>query len=272
MSNLTPRAAVIGDNSGAALLADIEKLLDFTPPTHAELEQEIADLVNRRDELLSGVDRCPETIEDDDTERRATDLARLIGVAVTNSNTKRLARGEPARTAQALVNAVYSRITTPLEQAKNTVLSRLTVYQRAKAAAERRRRDEEAARQREEAERLRKAAEEAEAAAKEEADLRDAIAVDASAQQAEADAAAATRAATAKPADLHRARGDFGAVGSLRTAWTGDITDRETLDLEALRPHIALDALEKAVRAYVRAGGRDLRGANIYQDTRTVVR
>lgn len=271
MSNPTPPRG-IGDNSRAALLADLEKLLDFTPPTYAELEEEIGGLVIRRDELLSGVDRCPEVIEDDDTEKRATDLARLIGAAVSNSETRRLARNEPARQTQALVNAVYGKITAPLTQAKNTVLARLTVYQRAKAAAERRRREEEARLAAEIAEAERRAAEAAEKAAQDERALNEAVAQDAAAAQAEADAAMAARAAAAKPAALHHSRGDLGGRSSLRTIWTGEVVDRDDLDLNVLRAHLSLDELNKAVRSFVRAGGRRLRGAKIYEDIRTIVK
>jgi hypothetical protein len=270
MSDLTPRG--IGDNSKAALLDDLEKLLDFEKPTLDELEEEIGGLVLRRDELLGGVERCPEVIEDDDTGNRAADLARLIGAAISNSETRRLARNEPARQAQALVNSVYSRITTPLSQAKATVLGRLTTYQRAKAAAERERRLEEARRREEEARLARAAAREAEEKARTEAELNKAVVEAETADQATADAILAQQLAAVKPADLSRQRGDFGAVASLRQSWTFDITDLDGLDLDKLRPHIPKAALEQAIRSYIKAGGRSLRGAEIYQTAKTSVR
>tara|TARA_R110000868_G_scaffold350642_4_gene611924 strand:+ start:639 stop:1226 length:588 start_codon:yes stop_codon:yes gene_type:complete len=78
--------------------------------------------------------------------------------------------------------------------------------------------------------------------------------------------------ATAKAADLSRTRGDHGSVSSLRTFWTFSDVERATIDLEVLRHHIPEEALEKAVRSFVKAGGRELAGARIFEDTKTVVR
>jgi hypothetical protein len=93
----------IGDNSRHAILDDLQPLMDFMPPSYAELESEVEGLLSRRDQLLDGVSRMPQAIPDEDTERRASDLARMIGAAIRTSETTRMARNEPARQAQALV-------------------------------------------------------------------------------------------------------------------------------------------------------------------------
>jgi hypothetical protein len=59
-------------------------------------------------------------------------------------------------------------------------------------------------------------------------------------------------------------RGEMGAVTSLVERWEFSHLDRETLDLETLREHIPLDGLEKAVRSYIKAGGRELGGVRIF--------
>ncbi len=46
-----------------------------------------------------------------------------------------------------------------------------------------------------------------------------------------------------------------------------DPVDRDKIDLEALRPYISEDGLIRAVLSYIRAGGRELRGVRIYQDS-----
>ena len=222
------------------------------------LEEEATPLARRRDELLASVDRAPLEITDDDLAGRTADLIMLIATCHKAAETQRVGCKEPFLEAGRAVDGFYKKITVPLEKAKRAIEQRLTAYQRKKADEERRRREEDAERQR-------LAAEEAAKSIATDADLDEAI-------NAEADAKKAETAAEAKPAELSRSRGDLGAVASLRTEWTGEITDRNNLDLLALRAHIPLDALEKAVRSFVRAGGRELKGANIYERTSSVVR
>ena len=54
--------------------------------------------------------------------------------------------------------------------------------------------------------------------------------------------------------------------------WVFDEIDRASLDLEALRFHIPADGLEKAVRSFIKAGGRELRGTRIFETTAATVR
>ena len=75
-----------------------------------------------------------------------------------------------------------------------------------------------------------------------------------------------------KPAALARTRGDYGSVSTLQTRWVGELTSRADLDLEALRAFIPEDALTQAIGGFVRAGGRSLRGARIFEDTNVQVR
>jgi hypothetical protein len=80
------------------------------------------------------------------------------------------------------------------------------------------------------------------------------------------------RAAEQKQADLSRTRGDLGSVGSLRTDWVHDSFDRGIIDLEALRQHLPADAIDQAIRSFIKAGGRQLRGTSIFEQTTAVVR
>jgi hypothetical protein len=77
---------------------------------------------------------------------------------------------------------------------------------------------------------------------------------------------------TAKASDLAKARGAYGGVASRRTSWVGEIRDVALVDLEKLRPHLALPDLQKAVNAYVRNGGRNLAGVLIEQRATAAVR
>lgn len=75
------------------------------------------------------------------------------------------------------------------------------------------------------------------------------------------------RAADGKSSDFSRTRG-AASLSSTSDYWTGHMTDLDQLDLEALRYHIPLDALDKAIKSCVRAGNRQIAGASIYQETR----
>ena len=253
-------------------LVDNDLVGSNRPPLDELLAEESAPLAARRDELLGSVARAPETIADEATSERVADLVRMIMACRKAAETTRVGRNEPYLAAGALIDAHYKKITNPLDHAKATLEQRLTFYQRAKAEAARREREAEARARAEEAERQRREAEAAAAAAKTEAELDSAVSAEELARHAEADAAKAQKAAEVKPAELSRTRGDFGSIASLRTEWTGDVVDRDELDLEKLRPFIPLDGLEKAVRAFVKAGGRDLRGARVYERQYTVVR
>lgn len=83
----------------------------------------------------------------------------------------------------------------------------------------------------------------------------------------------AVKGTLAGSAELSRTRGD-GSVSSIREEYTGEVADRDKLDLEALRDHIPFEALNQAVRSWVKANdaNRQLRGAMIYQQTMTMVR
>lgn len=88
---------------------------------------------------------------------------------------------------------------------------------------------------------------------------------------AEDSAAKLAKQAAAPVKDLSRTRGQIGQSG-LRQSWTFDGYDRAKLDLEALRQHLPDEALQQAIRSFIRAGGRNLRGVSIYEDAKAVVR
>ena len=235
------------------------------------LAEEAAQLTSRRDELLGSVDRAPLVVVTEEEAGKVADLIKMITACHKNAEIARVARKEPFLASGRAVDGFYKQITDPLEKAKGKVALRLTAYQRAKEAEERRRREEEARLQAEEAERQRQAAAAAAQAMQTSAQLDAAIAAERHAKQVAADAEKARQAAAAKPAELSRTRGDFGAVASLRTEWTGELISRDEIDLEALRPHVNTVEIEKAIRSFVRVGGRQLRGARIYERQISVV-
>ena len=46
-----------------------------------------------------------------------------------------------------------------------------------------------------------------------------------------------------------------------------DLVDLDKIDLEALRPYISEDDITRAVLSFIRAGGRELSGVQIYQES-----
>lgn len=60
--------------------------------------------------------------------------------------------------------------------------------------------------------------------------------------------------------------------GSVRKVWKHKDVDRDKLDLEALRPFFPDAALDDAIRAFIKAGRRTLKGVEIYEDIVTTIR
>lgn len=231
-----------------------------------------ADILARADELLAAALRVPDTVGDDETAGKVGDFIKQITACGKAAESARVSEKEPHLAASRVVDGFFKAVTDPLDKAKKGIESRLTVFLRAKEEAARKERERIAAEERAAAEAARKAAEEAEKAAQDSAGLATAIDAAEAARKAQADAETATKAAEVKAAELSRSRGEYGSLASLRTFMDFADLDRATLDLEALRHHLPVEALEKAVRAYIKAGGRELRGVRIYENTQASVR
>jgi hypothetical protein len=237
----------------------------------AKLQAENEALLRRRDELLAAEARIP-AINDEDAARKVSDFIKQITAASKSADGARVAAKEPYLEGGRGIDGFFKAISDPLTDLKKKVERRLTDYLRAKEAEERERRQREEREARERAEQARREAEAAAQAMRDAASLDEAVQAEKAADAAAADAVKAEVAATAKPAELSRVRGEYGAVSSLRTEWVFEGVDRATIDLEALRPYLPVDGIEKAIRSFIRAGGRELRGTRIYETTNAVVR
>jgi hypothetical protein len=236
------------------------------------VKEEAAELLARGRELLTTARDVPDVIEDEETCGKAADLKKALISCERALDKQRANLKDPYLAAGRVIDGQYKKPIETLQAASAVLGKRLTVYQNLKAERQRRAREAEARRAAEEAAKRQREAEERAKAIQTEQQLEEALQAEDRAAQAEAERIAAEQAAKAKAADLSRSRGDLGAVASLRETWVGEIADRDDLDLAALRPHIPLPALEQAVRAFVRAGGRELRGARIFKSQTTVVR
>ena len=240
-------------------------------PTHERLNEQYIDLMARRDALLAGVENVP-TPEDDETAGKIGDFIKQVAATIKNANSNRVSEKEPYLDGGRQVDGFFKGITEPLDRAKKAIELKLNVYLRAKAETERRAAEEAAKQAAEDAKRAQEEAAQQAATMQDDDTLDVAVQADEAARQAEADSIKAARDAEAKAAEFSRTRGDLGSVASLRTFWDFKIEDYDHIDLGVLRPHIPRDAIEKACRSFVKAGGRELRGVTVFENTQTVVR
>lgn len=246
------------------------------------LKDRHSELVARKNQLLNTGATVPAVIEDEETAKRLADLLAMFRDLLKQTKGQFELEKAPYLTAGRAVDGFFTAgIKDPIERMGSELKQRQLRYVEAKAEKERARLRAEAEAQRAEADR--KAREAAEAETKRlaaEAEARRVAALQANPnagqepapapqsapskaetdllqQAASADQAAAQleRKAEAKPSELGRVRGDLGGVSTIRKIWTGEMTDRAKLDLEALRPHLGEEALNKACAAYARAHG-----------------
>ncbi len=256
---------------------DERGLGDNRPPPDASpirdrLTEDHAGMLSRRDELLAASERVPPSVEEESTAQKVGDFIKQLQAAVKNADAARVAEKEPYLDGGRQVDGFFKKITEPLAKVKKDIEGRLSIFLRKKADAERKVREEAERKAREEAERAAREAAACIQALKDEEGLEAAIAAEEFAKQTAAAALEAAKETEAKAAELSRTRGDYGSVASLRTFWDHKDLDRDKLALEPLRSHLPLDALEKAVRSYIKAGGHELAGVTIFENTSTVVR
>ena len=243
------------------------------PPSEMELLPERllnknAIILIHADDLVQASFRIPARIDDKETAGKAGDYIKQLTGCIKKLEAERVSEKEPFLSMGRAVDGFFKVYTESLSAAKARAEKPLSDYLRRVADEERRARQAEA-------DRLRKEAEEQAAAAQvfESAKMQPIAdkAMD-EAVNTEMRAANMAKAAEAKPAHLAQSRGASGSLSSLRTRWVGEIIDRDALDLEKLRQHIPLEALQKAVNSLVAAGGRELAGATIYEKSEAVVR
>lgn len=228
---MSAAAATIGHNSPPSPIEELR----------AQLAEDTAKLIARKDELLASAGRAPEIILDDETAGKVGDLIKLIMAAQKAAETARTSAKEPHLEAGRAVDGFYkSALLDPLDRAKRIVQGRLSSFLEAKALAARRAAEAEAKRQREESERLA-----AEAAARAD-DIKMDQAVVAETRAIEAEALA-----EAKPAELSQTRGDYGSVSGLRTTWEYEVTDIAQI------PRNFLILNDTAVKAHIKTRFKD---------------
>ncbi len=250
------------------------------PPTDADplmdrLREDHASLLERRDELLGGIDRAPDAIDDEKTAGVMADFVEqqinkfLKAVKAVHENEK-----APFLGAGRTVDSFKHTLIDDIEKGKAKLNTVRKAYADAKAAEERRRREEEERKAREVAKKMQEEADARAAELREQKDMDAALEAEDNAKLAQATAEKAAKAAAAKPAELGKSRGEYGGQTTLKQFWNFTNLNRSAIDLDALRSHLPADALDKAVRSWINANkdslaaGKTLAGVRIFEDTR----
>lgn len=234
----------------------------------ASLTEKHAKLLDGATRMIEAADRIPIIIEDEENAGKASDFIKMVTGLQKGLEAERVNEKEPYLRLGRAVDGFFKVKIDALSTAAARAKRPLDTFLKKKAAEEQRRRQDEA-------NVLRQRQEEEARAAQLLANANLAPEADKVMDQAvitEQQAAKAQQAAEAKPADMTHSRGESGARAALVTTWKGEIIDQALLDLNALRFHINPEALQKALNSFVKAGGRELVGARIFEDSQTVVR
>jgi hypothetical protein len=238
---------------------------DNMPPSDLEIAQSRLDEKER--ELRKGIasvtkEPLPEIVLDDLEAGKIAE--RLKSLRVIRKD---------AESAHESVKAPYLQCTQAIDAWKRNVLAVIAGHEAEaskplndflarKEAAERARQQEMARIEREKAEAL------AAAAAKhQDAGIADAAGelLDAAVESEQYANRVEINAMNARPADLAKARTGF-ASASRKTAWVGRIDNLAALNLEKLRPYLKPEALQVALNAFVKNGGRECAGTIIREE------
>lgn len=216
------------------------------------LKQRFGELTDKVEEYRQSADRAPAIVQTHEQAELMTKFIKQLGLVSRQIEDRRKVEVDPYRASTKAINDWFSPYKDTLDGLKKEMTSRLDLFQREqariareKAEAERREAEARALKQAEAA----RTAEEVEQAAK-------------ALEQADKAPSRAPTGATITDA----------GTATVRTFWTFEGLDMATIDLEALRPYLDPSAIEKAIRAAIKDGQRDLKGVNIVQQSTTVVR
>lgn len=219
----------LGDNLPPKEFAIGESITTYLKGIHHRL-------ITRRDELIGAEARLPELPADKDSpdaERAVTEYARQISACSKTADTERVSAKEPYLDGGRRVDAFFKAIIEPLGTLSLRINTKLTAYKR---GVEKRERD-----------RLAAEAKAAEAAAVDDASLAKAI--------------EAEELTKAPSTDLTRTRTQYGASSSLSHFADFKDVDRDQLSWGMLKEHFTDDAINSAIRSYLRANKKTIEDA-----------
>lgn len=252
-----------------SLLPDIAPQGHNNPPSQLGLlQQQYTILLDVADKRMANAARIPAICKDEATAAKITDMIKLLNSCRTEVEKTHKVEKAPWLEGGRVVDDLFNPMAKKLKIAAEQAGKPLTKFQLDKAAEVRRKAEEEAEKARLEAEKHANAG-----AALEQENMHAAAGVAfAEAEAYDKRAESAESVMEAKPSELVQTRTKSGAVASVRVSWTGEVTDRNKLDLEALRAYLPMDALVTAVKAFAKAEKRQIAGARIFEDAKVGVR
>lgn len=286
-----------------AIMAEVnvDRALTNNPPALKDrLNVDFAHVIEASDKLLEkAADFIDKPILDDAGLEPVSDHIKDIVKYTKRIEALRTDEKEPYLEGGRIVDSFFKSITKRLDDQAASLNKITTKYLKDKSDREREEREERARIAREEQRRIaaetqRKLDEAAAAdrAAREAAARAQTLGAARAAEQAQADAersfkaaleserkemlasaavARAERQSAAAPSDMARTRGGA-SLATLRTTWEFEIEDAKSIPLDILRPHIPAEAINQALRSFIKAGGREIAGVRIFEDSKAMVR
>ncbi|MCC8949317.1 hypothetical protein H8A97_30500 [Bradyrhizobium sp. Arg62] len=245
----------------------VEKTDNLPPPlvTKDQLTVDFLHLVHEVAELENDCLDLPNVAEDDEDLARITKTAGGIIKLAKRIDGQKKDEKRPFLDASTVLESFFTHELGATLAALKTNLEKVsTAYQRKKATREQADRDRAAAEAREKAI-------EAQRQVEQTVQTGNVQAVAAAVTQSNALTDFANRAAaqaSAPVSSMGFVKTDAGTA-SLVDNWTFDELDMNTVDLEMLRPFIAQASVEQALRAFIKAGRREIKGARIFNDSKS---
>lgn len=222
------------------------------------LKEDHAELVGLVDAIAARANDLPKEIGDDEQLKLVAEVGAVAAAEWANTDNARKREKDPFLNASREVDAFFKPFLERLERIKKLLAQRAAKYQDDKEAAARRLQEEAARAARAELEERRKAAEEAARAGRTD---------DAMDELREAEAAeTALREAEAAP-EVETVRTDSGVTVAGRKEWAFEIADYDAIPLSKLKPYLDREAVEKAIRSYLKfaKGDAKLEGVRFFQ-------
>lgn len=219
------------------------------PDTANRLIEDYAPLEAETKALLDKARELPTVIEDEATYEQLTRTVKDLRAKQARADEYREIEKKPHLLAGRAIDFHFGDIVTRLKTGREILEKRASAYLAAKAAAERKRRDEELAAQRAEADRLAEEARKLEQANKPkeaEKTLHKAVLAERVADLTEGNAAATTS------QDLSRTRSSTG-TSSLTTSWDFQTLDLDAIPFEKIKHYFTPADVEKAIRGFIKA-------------------
>jgi len=222
------------------------------------------------DPIAARANLQPQEITTDEQNFALGEVIKDAGIALRGLEAVRVTEKAPYLAACRTVDETFKVGTSRLEKIIDRLGQRASKFAHAKKVEARRLADEEAKRLRDEEERQREIARRADEAGR----AKTAAKHGGKAEDLSSRAEAAEKIATTKTADLTRTSSDTGLVATASDKWDFRVADWSKVDLAALRPFIAVEALEKALRAHMRIhkGSMPIAGVEFVEGTKASFR